>query len=213
MPSIHQFYGTRWNWLPADEGGFPNQKVSFDGATKTIFVNEGVTTLDVKTDLYSAWKRWMQTRDNMKYINAMRTVGGDPTVGGEFLGATFFVTNGWRIVLTNATTIEGNIFSDDFDTPYLTEEGVVIAFSKVSNLIDKVAPTTETLTEVASSVVNTFNTGTYDGVAFEDIMPILLAMAQGKIVNSSSGVYDIYAQDNTSVLYTLTESGVERNRS
>ena len=95
----------------------------------------------------------------------------------------------------------------------MTEEGVVIAFSKVSNLIDQIAPTTETLTEVASSVVNTLNTGTYDGVPFEDIMPILLAMAQGKIVNSSSGVYDIYAQDNTSVLYTLTESGVERNRS
>ena len=188
-------------------------KVSFDGVTKLITVNGNESVIDVKEDLYSAWKRWMQTRDNMKYINAMRTVGGDPTVGDEFLGATFFVTNGWRIVLTNATTIEGNIFSDDFDTPYLAEEGVVIAFSKVSNLIDQVAPTTETLTEVASSVVNTLNTGTYDGVPFEDIMPILLAMAQGKIVNSSSGVYDIYAQDNTSVLYTLTESGVERNRS
>jgi hypothetical protein len=187
-------------------------KVSFDGVTKLITVNSNESVIDVKADLYSAWKRWIQTRDNLKYINAMRTVGGDPTVQGEFLGATFFVTNGWRIVLTNATTIEGNIFSDDFDTPYLTEEGVVIAFSKVSNLIDQVAPTTETLTEVASSVVNTLNTGTYDGVAFEDIMPILLAMAQGKIVNSSSGVYDIYAQDNTSILYTLTESGVERNR-
>ncbi len=187
-------------------------KVSFDGATKLITVNSNEPVIDVKVDLYSAWKRWILTRDNLKYINAMRTVGGDPTVQGEFLGATFFVTNGWRIVLTNATTIEGNIFSDDFDTPYLTEEGVVIAFSKVSNLIDQVAPTTETLTEVASSVVNTLNTGTYDGVAFEDIMPILLAMAQGKIVNSSSGVYDVYAQDNTSILYTLTESGIERNR-
>ena len=187
-------------------------KVSFDGVTKLITVNSNESVIDVQEDLYSAWKRWIQTRDNLKYINAMRSVGGDPTVGGEFLGATFFVTNGWRIVLTNATTIEGNLFSDDFDTPYLTEEGVVIAFAKVSNLIDQVAPTTETLTEVASSVVNTLNTGTYDGVAFEDIMPILLAMAQGKIVNSSSGVYDIYAQDNTSVLYTLTESGVERNR-
>ena len=188
-------------------------KVSFDGATKLITINSNESVIDVREDLYSAWKLWALTRDNLKYIAAMRTVGGDPTTAGEFLGATFFVTNGWRIVLTNATTIEGNIFSDDFDTPYTTEEGVVVAFSKVSNLIDQISPTTETLTEVASSVVNTLNTGTYDGVAFEDIMPILLAMAQGKIVNSSSGVYDVYAQDNTSVLYTLTESGVERNRS
>ena len=188
-------------------------KVSFDGATKLITVNDNESVIDVREDLYSAWKRWALTRDNLKYIAAMRTVGGDPTTAGEFLGATFFVTNGWRIVLTAGVTIEGNLFSDDFDTPFTTAEGVVIAYSKVSNLIDQVAPTTETLTEVASSVVNTLNTGTYDGVAFEDIMPILLAMAQGKIVNSSSGVYDIYAQDNTSVLYTLTESGVERNRS
>lgn len=188
-------------------------KVSFDGVTKLITVNDNESVINVKEDLYSAWKNWMLTRDNLKYINAMRAVGGDPTTGGEFLGSTFFVTNGWQIVLTNGVTIEGNLFSDDFDTPFVTAEGVVIAYSKVSNLIDQVAPTTETLTEVATSVVNTLNTGTYDGVAFEDIMPILLAMAQGKIVNSSSGVYDVYAQDNSTVLYTLTESGVERNRS
>jgi len=188
-------------------------KVSFDGVTKLITVNSNESEIDVRDDLYSAWKRWSLTRDNLKYINAMRSVGGDPTVAGEFLGSTYFVTNGWQIVLTNGVTIVGNIFSDDFDTPYLTEEGVVIAYSKVSNLIDKVAPTTETLSEVATSVINTLNTGTYDGVSFENIMPILLAMAQGKIVNSSSGVYDVYAQDNSTILYTLTESGVERLRS
>lgn len=188
-------------------------KVSFDGVTKLITVNSNESEIDVRDDLYSAWKKWSLTRDNLKYINAMRSVGGDPTVAGEFLGSTYFVTNGWQIVLTNGVTIVGNIFSDDFDTPYLTEEGVVIAYSKVSNLIDKVAPTTETLSEVATSVINTLNTGTYDGVSFENIMPILLAMAQGKIVNSSSGVYDVYAQDNSTILYTLTESGVERLRS
>ena len=188
-------------------------KVSFDGVTKLITINSNENEIDVRDDLYSAWKRWSLTRDNLKYINAMRSVGGDPTVAGEFLGSTYFVTNGWQIVLTNGVTIVGNIFSDDFDTPYLTEEGVVIAYSKVSNLIDKVAPTTETLSEVATSVINTLNTGTYDGVSFENIMPILLAMAQGKIVNSSSGVYDVYAQDNSTILYTLTESGVERLRS
>ena len=188
-------------------------KVSFDGVTKLITINSNESEIDVRDDLYSAWKKWSLTRDNLKYINAMRSVGGDPTVAGEFLGSTYFVTNGWQIVLTNRVTIVGNIFSDDFDTPYLTEEGVVIAYSKVSNLIDKVAPTTETLSEVATSVINTLNTGTYDGVSFENIMPILLAMAQGKIVNSSSGVYDVYAQDNSTILYTLTESGVERLRS
>jgi hypothetical protein len=43
MPSIHFNYGSWWNWLPADAGGFPNQKVAFYGPTKTIYVNEVVT--------------------------------------------------------------------------------------------------------------------------------------------------------------------------
>lgn len=187
-------------------------KVIFDGENKLIYVSREESQISVKEDLYSAWKEWILTRDNLKYIEAMRTVGGDPTSAGQFLGATFFTTNGWRIVLQNNVTIDGNIFSDDFDRPYVTEQGVVIAYSTVSNLIDQIAPTTETLVSVAENVVNALNTGTYDGVAFEDIMPILLAMAQGKIVNSSSGIYDIYAQDNTTILYTLSESGIERNR-
>lgn len=188
-------------------------KVTFDGENKLIYINDGETLINVKRDIYSAWKEWMLTRDNLKYIRALRTVGGDPTSAGQFLGATFFTTNGWRIVLGDNVTIDGNIFSDDFDTPYTTVGSTVIAYSTVSNLIDQIAPTTETLVNVATNVVNTLNTGTYDGVRFDDIMPILLAMAQGRIVNSSSGVYDIYAQDNSTVLYTLTESGNERIRS
>lgn len=187
-------------------------KVTFDPENKLIIINPGETDINVKRDIYSSWKEWILLRDYLKWIAACRTVGGDPTTAGQFLGATFFTINGWRIQLSEGTIIDGNIFSDDFDTPYVTLPGVVIAFSKVSNLIDQIAPTEETLTSLAQSTVNTLNTGTYDGVAFEDIMPILLAMAQGKIVNSSSGVYDVYAQDNTSILYTLTESGVERNR-
>ena len=52
-----------------------------------------------------------------------------------------------------------------------------------------------------------------DGVAFEDVMKILLSMAQGKIIESSSGVFEFYAQDNATLLYTLTKSGSQRNRS
>ena len=40
-------------------------KVSFDGVTKLITVNSNESVIDVKEDLYSAWKRWIQTRDNL----------------------------------------------------------------------------------------------------------------------------------------------------
>lgn len=64
-----------------------------------------------------------------------------------------------------------------------------------------------------SSIVSGISAETYDGVAFEDVIKVLLSMAQGKIVESSSGVFEFYAQDNATVLYTLTKSGSQRNRS
>ena len=64
-----------------------------------------------------------------------------------------------------------------------------------------------------SSIVSGISSETYDGVAFEDVIKVLLSMAQGKIVESSSGVFEFYAQDDATVIYTLTKSGSQRNRS
>lgn len=35
--------------------------------------------------------------DNAKYEQAFQVVGGDPTVEGEFLDATYFLLNGWKL--------------------------------------------------------------------------------------------------------------------
>jgi len=145
MPSIHQFYGTRWNWLPADEGGFPNQKVVFDGATKTIFVNEGVTTLDVKTDLYSAWKEWnvaaTEFPEPLVWDKAFTAVGGDPITEDRDLGVTYFLENGWRIQpfaskTSYTLTIEGNLYTREAgETPFFFAEGVSVSLVR-SNIVD-----------------------------------------------------------------------------
>ena len=45
---------------------------------------------------------------------------------------------------------------------------------------------------------------------FQDMMTEVLAMGVGRINESSSGVYDFYGQDDTTVLYTLTKSGNQR---
>ena len=115
-------------------------KVTFDGDNKLIIVNEGETTIDVETDIYSAWKQWSESRDYLKYDAALRNTGGDPLPGGDFLGATFFLINGWRIFIAKGLddlTFTGNIFTEEGDSAFVTEEGVQIAISRVSNLIDK----------------------------------------------------------------------------
>lgn len=51
------------------------------------------------------------------------------------------------------------------------------------------------------------------GKDFEQVLKELLAMANGRIVESSPGVFDFYEQDNSTVIFTLTKSGNERTRS
>ena len=65
----------------------------------------------------------------------------------------------------------------------------------------------------ATGIVAELNSTNYDGVTFENAMKKLLSMSTGKIVESSAGVFDFYAQDNATILFTLTKSGSQRTRS
>lgn len=222
-------------WPANDDIWTLYHKVTFDGINKLIIVNDGQTSINIEQDIYSDWKEWAVIRENLKFDAALRTVGGDPTIGSDRLGASFFTINGWQILISDNVTFFGNIFSDDFSTPFTTAEGVKLAQSQISNLIDKVGATTSDLISagivvqsdlttqttilqsdisgVPANVINELNNTSYDGVPFGDIMAIILAMAQGRIVESSAGVFNFYSQDNTTILYTLTKAGNERTRS
>ena len=97
MPSIIFNYGEWWRWETADAGGFPGQKVTFDGINKLILVNEGEINIDIQTDVYGGWKEWSLQRDNIKYEKAITALGGDPITDSTFIGDTYFLENGWRI--------------------------------------------------------------------------------------------------------------------
>ena len=72
--------------------------ITFDGATKTIYLSLGTTVLDVR-DLYSRWKDWVQVSDNSKYLIAFTSVGGDPVdaTAGTSIPAYIYLENGWHI--------------------------------------------------------------------------------------------------------------------
>ena len=93
------------------------EKVTFDGPNKLIIVNDGEITLDTDSDIYGAWKRWLIEQDGptSKYLQAVRTIGGDPTVTGQFVSAYFFLMNGWRIRPyegDHQLIINGNLYLD-----------------------------------------------------------------------------------------------------
>lgn len=121
--------------------------VTFDGPNKLIIANSGTTSLSVKVDLYSDWKEWTEQSDNIKYLQAMRSTGGDPVPGGV-LGATYFLMNGWRIRPQEANhtlTVDGNLFTEEGASPFVPPTGTwaVSIISKVSTLVETtVAPGT-----------------------------------------------------------------------
>lgn len=131
---LSTFYGFWEDWEN-------RHKVTFDGENKLILVNAGVTELDVRTDIYSDWKEWSAMYDHGKFLPALRSVGGDPTVGGNFLGATYFLTNGWRMRTwegDHRLVVTGNIFTEEGDNvfvPTLQASNTEITFT-VSSLVE-----------------------------------------------------------------------------
>lgn len=109
-------------------------KVTFDGENKLVIVDPSVEVLNVRQDLYSAWKEWAKVYDSAKWDAALRTTGGDPIGGGQFTGDYYFFINGWRMQIGHGMIVEGNIFSDDFDSAFITVDGAVLVQNRVSSL-------------------------------------------------------------------------------
>jgi hypothetical protein len=112
------------------------EKVSFNGVTRRITVNSGVTALSIRDDVYSAWVRWVEREDNARFLPAMRYSGGDPIPGGE-TGVTFFLFNGWKLEYdANVVAISGVLYSDNYATPYWSATDQPIFPATVSSLVN-----------------------------------------------------------------------------
>lgn len=93
------------------------EKVTFDGVNRLVRVNHGITALDVRAEMYSAWKRWV-LEGNANFPPAFSFVGGEPLGGGRQAGTYFFLNNvaGWRIKPHEADhelTLVGNAYALD----------------------------------------------------------------------------------------------------
>jgi|SRR6056300_283341 len=170
---IHFRYGTQWDWRDSDGLGggygsgfnFGTQKVSWDGRNRIIYVNEGVTSLDVKIDIYSAWKEWVLASPEYPtastWKEAISAIGGEPLNDTLNVGSTFFLENGWRIQpLASKTpyilTVNGNIYTRETGgNPFLFAEGVSVNLTR-SNIVDQIvassALTARDLANIASEV-------------------------------------------------------------
>ena len=191
MPGIQMFYGW-WEYWEL------RHKVTFDGINKLILINEGETDLDVQIDMYSDWKEWARTEDNLKYFPPFRTVGGEPTIAGQRLDVTYFLINGWKIkpyIGTYDLTLVGNIFDVDGGS------------IKVPADVNRFNPNNITINTNTSVIVRQVDSGTSTSGSggLTDDESTALFNIEGKVVSIYSGATPVSASLVSDQLTTLND--------
>jgi len=132
--SVNYGYWEFWEAYNPIAETFGQQKVTFDGENRLIYINPGESEVFVKNDIYSNWKEWIQVRDNSKYLDAMRTTGGDPVGGGLYAGDIYFTVNDWKIVIQDQVVVNGIIYDNvPGVSPFIVQPGAGVR-NVVSNL-------------------------------------------------------------------------------
>ena len=127
-------------WAAWSQDWILNDKVSFDGSARIIYVHSEVTSLDIRIDVYSAWVSWIALRDNTKFLPATRYTGYDQIGPGIYTGDTYFLINGWKLAVDlRKVKVTGVLFSDDYDTAYYTPDLVPQYPATVSSLVTTVS--------------------------------------------------------------------------
>lgn len=130
-------------------------KLSFDPTTKLITPLVGVVEVDIVNDLYPESKVWLLS--NMSYAPPARAIGGDPIGVGRKSGVSVFLYNGWRLHVDSSINLVGNLYSDDYTTPFHTDTGDIVIRSEVAANVQIVESTdvSGVVSSVASAVWNT----------------------------------------------------------
>lgn len=161
-------------------------KVTFDGVEKLIIVNDNVSELDIRTEVYSAWIEWLELYDNSKYLQAMRFTGLDPIGQGSFTGDSYFLINNWRLVVDlTKVKITGILFSDNYSTAYYSKNLVPQYPATVSSLVNTVTNTENVVTGNIEDVWNKVIEGNLTAAQLQKIMFAALA---GKMLISGNNV-------------------------
>lgn len=95
-------------------------KFDVSTADKLFICKPGVTSFDVKIDLYSdAKEHWLSGGAAMGFLFPLRAVAGDPRADGSIVEPFYFLRDGWKIRPQEADhvlQVTGNIELDEGET-------------------------------------------------------------------------------------------------
>lgn len=102
-------------------------KLTYDTTNKLFILNTGVTSLDVKVDLYSDAKEdWKDNASLTKFKFPMIGVGGQSIGGGQTISPYYILRYGWKIRPQEANhtlTVTGNVIMDDASDVFVNTTG------------------------------------------------------------------------------------------
>jgi hypothetical protein len=212
---IASIWGT---WRPQWD---QRSKVEFDGANRKIIVHPEVTTLDIRTDVYSAWVLWSASFvDNMSWLPAMKAVGADPIPGGE-TGSTFFTINGWKLLIDfSKVSVSGVLYSEDYPTAYYTLEDVPLLPTVVSALVNTSVSTQNVVTgsvvtaqESAAAVWAYASVQAQLAQAAEESKKARQLQSNKAVISTDGLSVTIYADDGVTPLQVFSISTDAKTRS
>lgn len=163
-------------------------KVAFDGVKKLIIVTEvpnvsGEVTLDAQIDIYSDWKEWVISNENVKYLEAIRTTAGDPISEDSIISPYFFLLNGWKIrpyEETHRLVVEGNIFLDGGGNPFVPTLGPYNVIVELQTTVNAVTTVVSASGAAASEVAN----AVWNKAAVEHVIPGTMGYLINDIANN-----------------------------
>lgn len=97
--------------------------ITIDPANKRLILDSASVTAK---DIYRAWADWVLLSDNIKYLPAFGSAGGEDLGGGLFIPPYYFLLNGWRVRPMEANhnlNITGNLFVDGGGVPVVSTLG------------------------------------------------------------------------------------------
>lgn len=199
-------------WGAFGEDWEVQHKVTFDGINRLIIVGDNITEIDIKTDIYSAWKEWALIRDHTKYLPALRGIGGDPAPlgSGRFAGDIYFLINGWQIEVNRPdVTGTGIIFHDD-GIPVFSNLAIPLL---VSNLAFSVAPSQEVIESAVQPVLDAIDAQDVVLSVLEADLQLVRAVTAGRaIITPDDLTITVYDRDGTTILATYAISADGRTK-
>lgn len=181
-------------------------KFTLDFGERLFIAKPGVTTVDVKVDLYSDWKEAVLANDSIDLnqlgeAQAMRSIGGDPTGPTESFGAGFFLINNYRIRPQEANhelILDGDLFVDPVTNPIVVP--TLGGFTVLTQIVRSTTPRILSSDQATIKLLDALHGGN-----------VLITGANDEVVT----VYDRTVGDGfTQVLAVInvTEEGLRKTR-